>query len=159
MAGAQNEGMFGGLFARRMSAMNFAVIFKPTLLYLLSALIVSSISTASPLLCQDLAKSDELRPQTQDINQDLRALYFKEIYSHTIDQIQALNFEALVKINSSIPEKSATRLSEASEKMLDQLYQTIMTHKVVSPLIAKYDQPHVSVGYCFGRATYAHLKL
>lgn len=94
------------------------------------------------------------------LNTDLMKLQKKEVYLKTEDQVRAMNQDAITKLEATRPsDKNTSKRREflTREEMI-AIHQEIYQNEVASSGDA-YSQPNVSIGYCFGRATFYHITL
>ncbi len=93
-------------------------------------------------------------------NEELWDEYVKETKYLTVEEIHSRNLTLVKKLNQYRPTKRSTRAAKISFSQTQQLWQVMKFHPVVSPEQAhKYEPVDIRIGYCFGRAMYAHLML
>ncbi len=84
-----------------------------------------------------------------------------EIAQLTPDEIQTRNandIEEFMKFTPEVRVTGKTGAAVSSEEAQDIISATY-SNPVVSPDVTRYQRPDVHIGYCFGRATFAHLAL
>ncbi|MFN3454521.1 MAG: hypothetical protein ACK41T_06120 [Pseudobdellovibrio sp.] len=99
--------------------------------------------------------------RSQNINVNIRNIYNEETLNCSDDEVSNMNMQTLSDIQKEIPLKTQNRAQNISLEQLNQLFHVIKNHPIVSPDITKYERGLFKneLGYCFGRATYAHLVL
>lgn len=76
-------------------------------------------------------------------------------------QIAAANRRALAELNAYSTDRQVSgRLNAITFEQAETVLNSIYRHPVVSDYeYARYNRPGVEIGFCFGRAAYAHLAL
>lgn len=140
--------------------MKIKILARSNLIYFSIALGLSISATASPFLCQNLFQLPEYQKRKDLINEDLIMKYQNEVSGKSASEVQNMNQQTLASIQSEIPIFQWHKKNSADLDLLQDVYNTILHHKVVSSAkVQKYNRPEINLGYCFGRATYVHLKL
>lgn len=133
---------------------------RSNLIYFSTALVLSIPATASPFLCQNLFQQSEYQQRKELINEDLVIKYQNEVSGKSAPEVQEMNRQTLAIIQNEIPVFQTRKKSSADLDLIQEIYNTVLHHKVVSTAkVEKYNRPDINLGYCFGRATYVHLKL
>ncbi|MFN3455559.1 MAG: protein-glutamine glutaminase family protein [Pseudobdellovibrio sp.] len=132
-------------------------ISKKIILILSFSLCASQILQA--MQCHDLFANKAASIRKSEIENDLNTLYWLETLNRKPEEVEQMNLSTFNKITADIPPSNTHRKKSLSLAEIKKVHQSIMDHPVVSPLLEKYEHDDVSVGYCFGRATYVHLKL
>lgn len=130
-------------------------------IYLFLGLALFFFSTAQAQLCQRLFETDSRKvylDRKEAVFENFFEQYALERATLTPEQIQQMNAQTLAKIQAEVPEKQGKRVQAVPEYALRKLLQELTQHKTVS-LSREYERPDIQIGYCFGRATYVHLKL
>lgn len=165
-------------------AMKLHVTWRSNPIYLLSVQIVSVLSTkGSPLSamvarlvfvvlftssqgwaqnrCESLFSHGQLLLERQALaERDLSQVYADETTGKTRDEIAEMNANTIAGIVNEVPGRhSEVRATAITEVDAAKLLKLTLDNPVVTPMSSKYDQPGVSIGYCFGRATFIHLML
>jgi hypothetical protein len=85
----------------------------------------------------------------------------QEIYALTTAQIFERNDSDIAAFEAYKPGARASLKTGAgvSPESADAVIQATYSNPIVSPYATKYQRPDVQIGYCFGRATFAHLAL
>ena len=108
--------------------------------------------------CQSLF-SDRSAERSDLVEMSLGKYSEIEIRGKSVEEIKAMNEKTLASIEAEIPMGSANKLSKIKFETAEMLRQEIYNNPVVKPMNDKYSQPDVSIGYCFGRATFVHMML
>ncbi|MBC7420317.1 MAG: hypothetical protein H7328_06265 [Bdellovibrio sp.] len=112
---------------------------------------------ASTLRCENLF---EIKSPFVELPSNLREVYGSEPNAHTAEAVAELNKQTLENLENYKPVQSGKRAAEITYQEANRLHQSMHNHRVVGyNATANYNRPDVSIGYCFGRATYAHLML
>ncbi len=91
---------------------------------------------------------------------NLRTYYYKEIYPLSSNDLANLNLQTINKIQNIKPTQVSRRASQVPLQQVDQLHKVINQNPVTNPNVTyKYNPPRIDIGFCFGRATFAHLML
>ena len=111
--------------------------------------------------CQGLFSLEQtILDRKELVEVDLSEVYNKEIAGKTAVDVAEMNKQMLESIEGEIPQReTSTREVSISEVAASKLLRLVLENPVVNPASSKYDQPNVSIGYCFGRATFVHLML
>jgi hypothetical protein len=127
----------------------------------LFAALVFSLALLLPLSaqansCRD-AMSGRKRESAFDRLSDLRA---REIRGMSKSEIRRLNNETLLKIENEVPKSAAKKATFMPFGDAWDVLESMRKHPVVMPSLRDiYSPKDVAIGYCFGRAMYAHLTL
>lgn len=111
--------------------------------------------------CQNLFSRQQLILDRKAlVEQDLSNVYADETAGKTATEIAEMNQKTIESIEGELPEKdTSTRAVSITDTAANRLLKLTLENPVVNPGNPKYDQPNVSIGYCFGRATFIHLML
>lgn len=100
----------------------------------------------------------EIRKELLDAN--LSERFEKETAGKNAEEIAAMNEKTMAELDVEIPDKTSSKQKNSiSVATAEFLRKQILENPVVNPASSKYDQRDVSIGYCFGRATFVHLML
>lgn len=100
----------------------------------------------------------QIRKELLDTN--LSEHFARETAGKSAEEIAVMNEKTIAEIEAEIPDKTSVKQkSSISVATADFLRRQILENPVVNPSSSKYDQKDVSIGYCFGRATFVHLML
>lgn len=117
-----------------------------------------SVQTFAQSQCADLFSGRSI--ERKDLVEMSLAKYSEiEMRDKSAEDIMMMNAKTLAAIEAEIPLGSATKKSQISYETAEMLRQQINENPIVRPMNDKYSQPDVSIGYCFGRATFVHLML
>ena len=85
----------------------------------------------------------------------------QEIANLTNEQITARNDADIAEFEAYAPGARASQRTGAdiSYDAADAVIQATYSNPIVNPYNTKYQRPDVQIGYCFGRATFAHIAL
>jgi len=109
--------------------------------------------------CEGLFGS-RLQIRKELLDADLSERFEQETAGKTAEEITAMNEKMMAELDAEIPDKTSSRQkSSISVATADFLRKQILENPVVNPSSSKYDQKDVSIGYCFGRATFVHMML
>lgn len=112
---------------------------------------------ASPLRCEGLFQRSE-RPQIVAHSEDLLALSDREGRSMSINDIKKLNDNMYNSLLDYRPPENSSRARSIKMNEAQMVLDAIRNNEVTGSF-GVYDQPDVSIGYCFGRASFAHLLM
>lgn len=131
-------------------------------MFLRILLLVSFASSAALAegRCEGLFGSRlEVRKELMDA--DLSDRFALETAGKSAEEIAVMNEKTLAELDAEIPDKIQSRRQKSSISIqtADFLRNQILENPIVNPSSSKYDQDSVSIGYCFGRATFVHLML
>lgn len=91
---------------------------------------------------------------------DLSQIYAVEKEFLSPADVSAENKRLLETLQAYTPQLPSRRWAMIPLTKATALLRAMQTHPVIGyTASAKYDRPDVGIGYCFGRATYAHLML
>lgn len=126
---------------------------------LLLILLLSSSFSWAQNRCENLfTERSEKRLLLRDVN--LAEYFVNEVAGKSAEDIAAMNEKTIKDIEAEVPYKvEGGRKSSISLESAEFLRNQILENPVVSPWSNKYDQQGVSIGYCFGRATFVHMML
>lgn len=105
--------------------------------------------------------------QTSKVNSDANLFDLQEYdeTNFTAEQVEYQNRQTLaelrnVQITRVVPSPKGPRLNGLTKEWVTAVVDSINRHPVVSLYhYEKYNQPGYEIGFCFGRAAYAHLAL
>ncbi len=124
---------------------------------ILSILTLSLTASAEALRCESLFDKVE---NFRTVPKNLREIYISDSEVLSVDDVAAENKQILQTLRALKPALPARRSAMLPLARVTDLLNMMQDHKVVGfSASEKYDQPDVSIGYCFGRATFAHLML
>lgn len=101
----------------------------------------------------------------EHISTDLLKYQFTETQGLESEFIEQLNQNEItdlssIEISRTVKTAKGVRLNGLSKKWVERVVKSIDKHPVVSSYqYDKYNRKEVQIGFCFGRATYAHLAL
>ena len=112
------------------------------------------------LLCEE-AFDPKKAPALQSLlNVDLIELQAEETLGLSKAQISAMNLESIHLLESTLPIPRTSRVTAVSQTTVEKLIASMTKNPVISASHrGVYDQKETDIGYCFGRAAYAHLAL
>ncbi|MES3038480.1 MAG: hypothetical protein V4736_11295 [Bdellovibrionota bacterium] len=96
---------------------------------------------------------------------DLLKIQESETKGKTRKQINQMNKNEIaalyaLKLPKKVSGKGGDRITSISREQGQAVIESINNHPIINFFNSqRYDQPGVSIGFCFGRATYAHLAL
>ncbi len=123
---------------------------------ILSLMSYSLTAGAASFQCESLFATE--RP-FKKLKTSLRTIYAKEIKRLSSHHISNVNLQTLRKLEKYVPPATGRRASGISSAQAKQLIQVSRNHEVVGyPADQGYERGG-AIGYCFGRAAYAHLML
>lgn len=131
-------------------------------MFLRILLLVSFASSAALAegRCEGLFGSrTQIRKELLDAN--LSDRFENETQGKSAEEIAAMNEKLMAELDAEIPDKIQSRRQKSSISIqtADFLRNQILENPIVNPSSSRYDQDSVSIGYCFGRATFVHLML
>lgn len=91
------------------------------------------------------------------VNVDLLRLRTQMVRRMSVEQIEAHNASMLASLPPAV--YSTNRALSISPYYAARMIETLWSHPIAGFGDAQYQQPHVKIGYCFGRAAYAHIAL
>lgn len=111
--------------------------------------------------CEGLFSHGQLQLERKALaEQDLSKVYADETAGKTKEEIAEMNASTIAGIVNETPGRhTSTRAISITDADAAKLLKLTLENPVVKPGNEKYDQPDVSIGYCFGRATFVHLML
>lgn len=123
--------------------------------------LVTSQAALAQQNCQDVFDLEQTILDRKELAEvDLSKLYDQETAGKTADDVAEMNKEMLESIEGEVPVKETSDgMISITETAAARLIQLTLENPVASPGNEKYSQPDVSIGYCFGRATFVHLML
>ena len=118
-------------------------------------------------LCLGLQASAETTERTfaKVINFSLFDMQYEEADNSTPEEIDQLNQEAIdelydYRVTRKVHTFKGTRANSVTLDFAEELIRSIDEHPVVSSFAySKYDPEDRGIGFCFGRAAYAHIAL
>lgn len=131
-------------------------------MYLFLAAGLFCVSTAHAQLCQSLFDSGHRSAylaRKAEVNEDIWLRNTLENEYSSKAEMRGYNNEMLAKLQTDIPVQRGKRKQAATELELQQLLSILFYHKMGVMYYDKYNREGTDIGYCFGRATYIHLKL
>lgn len=112
---------------------------------------------ANPLRCEGLFKRQD-RPQVVDHAADLLALADREGRQMSVREVKKSTDEMYNNLVEYRPPENSSRARSITMNEAQMVLDAIRNNEVTGSY-GVYDQPDVSIGYCFGRASFAHLLL
>lgn len=106
------------------------------------------------IVADPLLKVDLLHLQKNEAAK-LSTVEIREKNNQTIDNLKKLPIRKL-----ALRARGRNRVQTVEPKVVQQIIDSMNIHPIVSSSAnGKYERPGTEIGYCFGRATYAHLAL
>lgn len=127
---------------------------------LICLLFLQSSIVQAQSLCRDVFSMDlkfNRYSESQLLNTDLMQLQRFDTFGKSESVINLMNINEIRNLENSKIEKTSRR-KFLTLKEIDQLQKSVRENKVTSDFF-NYEQPGTSIGYCFGRAMYYHVKL
>jgi len=120
-------------------------------------MLASSTLTLAAAYFYESAHADAILTPRQAVNADLLKVRAQFARRATLAQVEANNEAVIANLPTSIA--GGTRAKSITQDYANNLIQSINSHPVAGFADRQYQQAHVKIGYCFGRAAYAHLAL
>lgn len=126
-------------------------------LFAVSILVLSSTAQAGGLRCENLFNRQN-PPQVVNHSEDLLALSAREGRSMSEREVKKATDEFYNNLVGYRPPENSSRARSITMNEAQMVLDAIRNNQVTGSY-GVYDQPDVSIGYCFGRASFAHLLL
>jgi hypothetical protein len=132
---------------------------KNLLLSFLLTVLASAPLQAAP---QCVSLLQRLSPEFvfQSLPAGLREFRTNEVADLSAEQVEKLNNDSLTRLAEYRPPQGPDRVQAISYEDARQLLSALNSNEVTGYAYReKYQRPDVEIGFCFGRATFAHLML
>ncbi|MGZ3727506.1 MAG: hypothetical protein ACXWQQ_17095, partial [Pseudobdellovibrio sp.] len=98
--------------------------------------------------------------QALDRSTRLFAYHDQEVQNLSEQEVKGLNDRFLSDLNSFKPPQNLRRAGSITYRLAEKILELMRSNEVISYASNdRYSRPDVEIGYCFGRATFAHILL
>ncbi len=121
------------------------------------AITLSAVAHAGALRCENLF-DHSAQPIMVNHHEDLLSRSAQEGRQMSVQEINHRNADMYISLMNYRPPKNASHARSITMNEAQMVLDAIRNNEVTGSY-GVYDQPDVSIGYCFGRASFAHLLL
>ncbi len=125
---------------------------------ILSFALLLSLKAQAQVRCQSVFQETSGKEQDPLHNQNLFNLHFNETLNQNSQSIEQMNLRTIQELPTKLP--PTKRVTSVSTQILKRVIQAFVTNPILKKeYFGHYNQSSTEIGYCFGRALYAHLTL